>query len=130
MKQVYKDEAEVVQLIDRYLDEIVKSNQEIVNKDLLCTRLRDTMESNRILGLREDIKTLNREVAWREGRLATLKEILAEMRTLQLPLDSPKEDFMNVCDGCGDHVGQSNSVIQGSQVLCQKCLPPPEAKSE
>jgi hypothetical protein len=91
MKRFYKDEAEVVELIDRYLNEIVQTNQEIVNKDLLCTRLRDTMEGNRISGLREDIKILTREVAWREGRLATLKEILAEMRTLQLNLQPPEE---------------------------------------
>lgn len=85
MKKTFKDEAEVVALIDKYLKEIVDTRVRISERDLLCERLRDTCEAGRIAGLRAEIETMHVETAWREGRLDTLKEILAEMRTLELP---------------------------------------------
>jgi uncharacterized protein involved in exopolysaccharide biosynthesis len=88
MKNPYKNEAEVVALIDKYLKAIVDNNQQIINKDILCAHLRGTVEADRIAGIRDQIATLTREVAWREGRLETLKEILAEFRTLELPLQA------------------------------------------
>lgn len=85
MKKEFKSEQEVIDLIDRYLKEIVDRNNDIINLDHLAVQLRGTCEAGRILGIRTEIDTLMKSVAWREGRLENLKEILAEMRTIPLP---------------------------------------------
>lgn len=91
MKKIFKDEAEIVQFIDRYLADIVDINSRIANTHQLADRLRDTCEASRIPGLRADCEHMQREVAWREGRLETLKEILAEFRTMPLQFNKLNE---------------------------------------
>lgn len=89
MKKKFKDEAEVLALIDRYKDEISKTVIRICDKGMLAERLRDTCEASRVPGIRDEIETMGVEIAWREGRLETLKEILAEIRTMELPFKEP-----------------------------------------
>lgn len=90
MKHVFKSEQEVVELIDRYLAEIVARNAEVLDFEHLIVQLRDTCEAPRIRGIRDDIETMLKSIAWREGRLENLKQILAEMRTLPLPMEIPE----------------------------------------
>jgi hypothetical protein len=91
MKKVFKNEAEVISLIDKYHQDIRETQVRISEREHLCERLRDTCEAVRISGLRSDIETMHVEIAWREGRLETLKEILAEMRTMELPFNAGAE---------------------------------------
>lgn len=87
MKKTFKDEAEVIALIDLYRRQIDETISRIEHTNRLADRLRDTMEASRITGLRADVETMHREVEWRSGRLETLKEILAELKTLPLNLE-------------------------------------------
>jgi len=91
MKKKFKDEAEVIALIDKYLKDIASTMASIRDKDHLADQLRNTCEASRIPGLRAEVETMHVEIAWREGRLETLKEILAEFRTLELPFDEKAE---------------------------------------
>jgi hypothetical protein len=85
MKKRFESEAEIIEMIDRYLEQIVKANSSACDLEHLIVRLRETCEASRIPGLRSNITTLANEVAWREGRIETLKEVLAEFRTAPLP---------------------------------------------
>lgn len=91
MKKKFKDEAEIIALIDRYLVDIREVNDKIGSTNHLADHLRGTCEASRIPGLRADCDRMSNEVAWREGRLDTLKEILAEFRTLELPFNKLNE---------------------------------------
>jgi len=97
MKKVFKNEAEVIELIDKYKAQILETLGEIEQTNHLADALRNTKEAHRISGLRQDVETMHREIEWRTGRLETLKEILAEMRTLQLPFNK-----LNELDGPGE----------------------------
>lgn len=92
MKKTFKDEAEVIALIDLYRKQVDETLARIEHTGHLADRLRDTMEASRIPGLRADVETMHREIEWRSGRLETLKEVLAELRTLELPFPGKEED--------------------------------------
>lgn len=91
MKKIFKDESEILALIDRYHLDIQEINAKVSDTSQLADHLRGTCESSRIPGLRADCDRMSNEVAWREGRLDTLKEILAEYRTLPLPFNKLNE---------------------------------------
>ncbi len=91
MKRTYKDEAEVVALIDRYKAEMEKTLIKIENTNHLADMLRTTVEAHRIAGLRNDAESMQREIEWRVGRIETLGEILAELMTAELPFDRKAE---------------------------------------
>ena len=91
MKKKFKNEAEVIELIDKYRTTISKTLTSIEHLTHLADALRGTCESFRIPGIRDDIETMHREIEWREGRLETLKEILSEMMTLELPFKEENE---------------------------------------
>ncbi len=91
MKRIYKDEAEVIALIDKYREEIAKTLTDIEQTHQLADALRGTKEASRILGLRNDAETMQREIEWRSGRIETLGEILAELRTAELPFEGVKK---------------------------------------
>ena len=73
-------------MIDKYHDQIKNDLCEIQNFNTLADALRMTFEAHRIPKIRDDVETIHRQIEWRMGRLETLKEILAEFRTLPLPL--------------------------------------------
>ena len=85
MKKRFKSEAEIVELIDQYRHDIAETNGVIDDLEQLITALRTTCEAYRIMGLRQDIERHTRQVAWREGRLETLKQALAEFLTAPIP---------------------------------------------
>lgn len=104
MKKIFKEESEILALIDRYLSDIREINDKIGGTNHLADHLRGSCEASRIPGLRADCERMSNEVTWREGRLNTLKEILSEFRTLPLPfnklneLDVPADVSMEVTE--------------------------------
>lgn len=85
MKKKFKDEAEVIALIDKYHDQIKEDLCQIQDFNTLADVLRMTFEAHRIPKIRDEVETFHRQIEWRQGRLDTLREILAEMRTMELP---------------------------------------------
>lgn len=85
MKKKFETEAEVIALIDKYHAEIKHDLCEIETFNVLADALRMTREAHRIPKIRDEVETFHRQIEWRQGRLETLREILAEMRTLELP---------------------------------------------
>jgi predicted RNase H-like nuclease (RuvC/YqgF family) len=81
----YKDESEILELIDQYHAEIKKLGVKVEKDNTLAHALRGTSEHHRIEGLNERVLRFEKQISWRNGRLETLKDRLAEMRTMTLP---------------------------------------------
>lgn len=82
----FTSEEQIIKLIDKFRGDIAGLNQQAAELDHLADCLKTTAESHRIPRLRERAETIRNQVAWREGRLKTLGEKLAEFRTPQLPI--------------------------------------------
>lgn len=101
MKNKFESEEEVIRLIDKYREDIKSDLTHIEQYNELADSLRLTCWAHKIAGLRDEIETYHRQIEWRTGRLATLGEILAEMRTMELPF----KDTSNEHNETGDQVG-------------------------
>jgi hypothetical protein len=88
MKNKFKDESEIIAVIDKYHDQIKEDLIEMQNFNTLADALRMTCEAHRINKIRDEIETIHRQIEWRMGRLDTLKEVLSEMRTMELPFNN------------------------------------------
>jgi hypothetical protein len=85
MKTRFESSGEIVALIDEYHTEISDIQSQIASKNHLADCLRSTEEAHRIPELRKRSESLSNGIAWREGRLLTLKDKLAEFKTPQIP---------------------------------------------
>jgi len=139
MKRKYSTEEEVLDWINKYRAEISKIRIQAAETGLLADSLRGTMESHRITGLRADVETMFNEIEWREGRIVTLGEILAEMRTLKMPFiedidEEPRTGQLSKwineekqpqskCCHCGRIVDNDQGATDLSgQFMCKRCL--------
>lgn len=84
-KARFKDEAEIIAVIDRYHGDIADLTLKIASKEELAKALRNTEESHRIPHLRDLIERLQSQIDWRKQQLVSLGERLAEMQTIPLP---------------------------------------------
>ena len=107
MKKKFENQQEAIELIDEYHKEIGKILEEIEQLVILADHLRNTMEAFRIEGLRAKVETMHRQIEWRSGRLETLKEVLAELRTQMLPFGK-----LNNLDGTMDAAVTLAQVVQ------------------
>ena len=85
MKPRFDHERQITDLIDQYIREKEELLEDAAADDHLADVLRDTKEAHRIARIRNDADAKRKRAKWRDGRLETLKEKLAEFRTKQLP---------------------------------------------
>lgn len=75
---------EILALIDTYHKEMWSLSTKADEIDHLADQLRGTSEAHRIEGLRQQSDKIRKQVLWREARLRTLGDRLAEIQTPQL----------------------------------------------
>jgi len=139
MKRKYANEAEVLVWIGKYRADINNIREKAAETGLLADSLRGTMESHRIPKLRADVETMFNEIEWREGRIVTLGQILAEMQTLKMPFIEDVEDesvpgrlskwinedkqCQSKCCNCGGifNVDEGSTDLSG-EFMCKRCL--------
>jgi hypothetical protein len=119
MKKKFDTESEVIALIDKYHDDIKHDLCEIETFSVLADALRMTREAYRIPRIRDEVETFHRQIEWRQGRLESLRDILAELRTLELPFknETPIHQSVQTTGGDLHSGGDASSSVHTSSTL-------------
>lgn len=80
----FQTEQEILELIDRYVDEAKALSNSADNLDAQADSYRNTENAFQIGGLRDVAEKARERVVWRHRRIAHLKDKLAEFRTQPL----------------------------------------------
>ena len=85
MSSRFKDKDEIEKLIKFYRAEADLLMWGASEDDTLADHLRDTKESWRIANVRAEAESKRKRAAWRETRIKSLSDKLAEILTPELP---------------------------------------------
>ena len=80
----YTTEAVIIEWIDKYTEQMHDLLTEADAQDCKADKLRNTQDAHEIPKLRDDAEKKRKRADWRRRRLATLREMLAEFRTIPI----------------------------------------------